>query len=231
MSTPLFPYYPGPLRLVGKWKGRRLDAQKKVSGQLQFGDDFNLPNQAFMAIKHSAAPSGTITSMDTTAAAAIPGVLAIITPAMVAANTAWKSIKIPDTGFSLLPFDQLRCGGEEIAAVAAEDPFIAEEACQAIKVVYSSAPFVLAPEDAAKSSAPQVYTGKANAQTPTTTTFGNPDAALAASGVKLFSNYRYETQLLQHNNVLSYAFTVSYDSTGRVEMWTSTQGPRRWRRT
>lgn len=212
------------MRLAGKWAGRRLDAQKKVSGQMPYGDDFNIPNQAFMAIKHSTVPAGTITSMDTSAALKIPGVLGIITPNDVKNNAAWAAIKIPDTGFSLLPFDQLRCGGEEIAAVAAEDPYVAREACQAIKVVYSPAPFVLAPEDAAKSSAPQVYTGKPNAQTPTTTSFGNADAALAASGVKLFSNYRYETQLLQHNNIGPIAFTVSYDSTGRLQMWTSTQG-------
>jgi CO/xanthine dehydrogenase Mo-binding subunit len=223
MSTPLFPYYPGPLRLIGTWKGRRLDAQWKVTGQLQFGDDFNVPNQAFMAIKHSQAPAGTITSMDTSAALAIPGVLAIITPTDVKNNPAWKAIAIPDTGFSLLPWDQLRCGGEEIAAVAAEDPFIAEEACQAIKVVYSPSSFVLAPEDAAKAGAPQVYAGVANAGTPTTTSYGDADTALKASGVKVFTN-RYETQNLQHNNVLSHAFTVSYDSTGRVQMWTSTQG-------
>jgi len=224
MSSPLFPYYPGPLRLVGSWKGRRIDAQKKVSGQLPYGDDFNLPHQAFMAIKRSQCPAGTITSMDTTAAMAIPGVLAVITPAMVQSNTAWSAIAIPDTGFHLLPFDQLRCGGEEIAAVAAEDPYIAEQAAQAIKVVYSPAAFVLEPEAAAASGAPQVYSGTANAGTPTTTSYGNATAALAASGVKVYSNYRYETQNLQHNNVLQHAFTVSYDSTGRVEMWTETQG-------
>jgi CO/xanthine dehydrogenase Mo-binding subunit len=193
---------------------------------MPFGDDFNVPNQAFMAIKHSTVPAGTITSMDTSAALAIPGVLGVITPDMVKNNPTWAAIAIPDTGYHLLPFDQLRCGGEEIAAVAAEDPYIAQQACQAIKVVYNAAPFVLEPEAAAASGAPQVYAGVANAGTPTTTTYGNVTAALAASGVKVFSNYRYETQNLQHNNVMTIAFTVTYDSTGRVEMWTSTQGPK-----
>jgi CO/xanthine dehydrogenase Mo-binding subunit len=120
MSQPSYPYFNAPFRLVGKWSGRRLDSQKKVSGQMMYGDDWNLPNQAFMAVKHSAVPSGTIVSMDTSAAMKIPGVLAIITPNDVKNNPAWKAVQIPDTGYSLLPWDQLRCAGEEIAAVAAD---------------------------------------------------------------------------------------------------------------
>jgi len=218
-----YPYFNGNLRLVGKWSGRRLDSQRKVSGQMPFGDDWNIPNQAFMALKHSTVPAGTILSVDASAAKAMPGVLAVITSDDVKNNAAWKAIKVPDTGFSLLPYDQLRCGGEEVAVVAAEDPYIAEEACTKIKITYQQAPFVLAPEDAVKSSAPQVYAGTPNALTPTVVTFGDADTALKASGVKLFQS-RYETQHLQHNNVLTYAFTALYDATGRVEFWTSTQG-------
>jgi xanthine dehydrogenase molybdenum-binding subunit len=214
-----------PYNLVGKWKGRRLDSQKKISGQMPYGADWNIPNMAYMKTLHSTIPSGTITSMDASAALAMPGVLGVITTTDVANNPAWKAVMLEGL-YPLLPYDKIRVGGEEIAAVAAEDPFIAEEACQAIKVTYQPAPFVLHPEYAAKTSAPQVYTGSPNIiGNPTVYDFGDTTTAMNASGVQIISG-RYETQKLQHNNILTQAFTVSYDGTGRVEMWTSSQGPK-----
>lgn len=214
-----------PYRLVGNWKGRRIDSQKKVSGQMPYGADWNIPNQAYMKMLHSTIPSGTITSIDATAALAMPGVLGVITATDVANNPAWKAIMLEGL-YPLLPYDKIRVGGEEVAAVVAEDPYIAEQACQAIKVTYSKSSFVLNPEYAVASSAPQVYAGAPNLiGTPTVYSFGDADTAMKASGVTVISG-RYESQKLQHNNILTYAFTVQYDSTGRVEMWTSSQGAR-----
>ncbi len=109
---------------------------------MKFGADANFPDQLYMA-SSTHDPSGTITAMDTTAAAAIPGVVAILTPLDIKANAAWSKLKYGTC--PILPYDKVRCSAKEIAAVVAEDPYVAEQACQAIKVTYSQMPFVLHP--------------------------------------------------------------------------------------
>jgi xanthine dehydrogenase molybdenum-binding subunit len=181
-----------------------------------------------MKIKHSTIPSGTITAMDTTAAAAIPGVVAIITPFDIKNNPKWAAIKWGSV--PALPYDKLRVAGEEIAGVVAEDPYAAEQACQAIKVTYNPTPYVLHPLTAKSSSAPQVYDGTngsatiANLQPPSTYQFGNADAIFASppTGAATFSA-TYESSHHQANNLIPWAYAVKVDSTGRTEMWSSNQ--------
>jgi CO/xanthine dehydrogenase Mo-binding subunit len=212
--------------LVGKWTGRRLDSQPKVSGQLQLGSDMNFPDQLYLKMKRSQIPSGTITSMDTTAAKAIPGVVAILTPDDIKNNPKWA--KITYSGVPALPYDKIRICGEEIAAVVAEDPNIAEEACQAIKVTYAPTGFVLHMLDAVKPNAPQVYDGtngsatKANQGAPTLFQVGDPVTAMQDTTIQTF-NATYETDHHQANNLVPYSFTVKVDTSGRTEMWTSCQ--------
>jgi CO/xanthine dehydrogenase Mo-binding subunit len=210
-----------PYKIVGKYVGRMVDSQMKVTGQMQLGNDFNIPNQAYMKILHSQIPAGTITAMDVTAAKAIPGVLAILTPSDIKNNAQWAAMRW--SGVPILPFDQIRVAGEEIAAVAAIDPNVAEEACQAIKVTYQPSGFVLHPLDAIKPNAPQVYTGTNNQASPTTFSFGDADTAMKDSSVQILSVTK-EASHEQCNNICTWAFTVRVDYTGRIEMWTSSQG-------
>jgi len=226
MSSPY-----GTLTYVGKWKGRRIDGAQKVAGQMKLGADANFPDQLYMKIKHSAIPSGTITAMDTTAAAAIPGVVAILTPFDIKNNTAWAAIKYGNV--YALPYDKIRCTGEEIAAVVAEDPYVAEQACQAIKVTYSPTPFVLHPLTGKSTTAPVVYDGTggslstANLGAATVYSIGNADSVLASlpTGAQVM-NGTYEASHWQQNNVCSWAFTVKVDTTGRTELWSANQYPR-----
>jgi len=209
-----------PFTLVGKWSGRRLDSQQKLSGQMQFGNDFNIPGQAYMKILHSQIPMGTISSMDTTAAKAMPGVIAVVTPTDIKNDAWWSTLRW--SSVPVLPYDKIRVSGEEIAAVLAEDPYVAEQACQAIKVTYQPSNFVLHPLDAAKSTAPQVYDGTSNLGTPTVFTFGDADTAMKDTTATIYSK-TFEFQHLQHNNVNSWAFVVRVDMSGRTEMWSSNQ--------
>jgi CO/xanthine dehydrogenase Mo-binding subunit len=207
-------------RLVGKWRGRRLDSQQKVSGQMPFANDFNIPGQAHMRILHSQVPSGTIASIDASSARSIPGVLAVITPDDIKNDPVWSNVKwglVP-----VLPYDRIRVSGEEIAAVAAEDPYVAEQACQAIKVTYTPSPFVLHPLDAIAAEAPQVFPGYPNLSAPTVYAVGDADAAMADPSSKVFSS-TFENSHIQHNNVNSWAFVVRVDTTGRTEIWSSNQ--------
>ncbi len=212
MSTPNY-------RLVGKWSGRRLDGAQKITGQMPYGPDFVKPNMLYMKILGSQIPAGTVTAWDTTAAKAIPGVVAVATAADIQADPYWSKIMFTGT-LPMLPYDQIRMSGEEIAAVVAEDPYVAEEACQAIKVTYSPLPFVIDQMDAIQSSAPQVFSGTANVGNPTTYTFGNP--SISTTGFTQVQN-TYASQTHQHFNIGLRGFTVQVDTNGLTEMWCSNQ--------
>jgi xanthine dehydrogenase molybdenum-binding subunit len=52
--------------------------------------------------------------------------------------------------------------------------------------------------------------------------FGDAATAMTQPGITQLSS-RYESALIQHNNIMPHAFTISVDTTGRVEMYTATQ--------
>jgi CO/xanthine dehydrogenase Mo-binding subunit len=227
MSVPkgLYPadatYPPPPYRLIGKWSGRRLDAESKVTGRWRLGNDTNQPSLAWMALKLSPISAGTITAVDASAAKKIPGVLMVLTSDDIKNDPVLSKLK--NGQYQLLPFDQIRYVGQEVAAVAAEDPYIAEEACQAINITYNKLPFVNHVSDAMKSNAPQVWAGTPNLQAPTTYKFGDADAAMAASGVTVFSS-TFESNDVHNNPIANMAGTVNVVASGRPEIWMSTQG-------
>ncbi|HVP23666.1 MAG TPA: xanthine dehydrogenase family protein molybdopterin-binding subunit [Conexivisphaerales archaeon] len=214
MSTPNY-------RLVGKWSGRRLDGAQKITGQMPYGSDFVKPNMLFMKILGSQIPSGHVTAWDTTAAKAIPGVVMVATADDIKNDPYWSKIMFTGT-LPMLAYDKIRAAGEEIAAVVAEDPYAAEEACQAIKVTYSATPFVIDQMDAIQSSAPQVFDGTPNLGTHTNYTFGNVSTAKQGAGLTQVQN-TYVSQTHQHFNIGPRAFTIQVDTNGLTEIWSSNQ--------
>src|SRR5204863_6096991 len=81
----------------------------------------------------------------------------------------------------------VRFVGEPVAAVAAVNRHVAEEALRLIAVDYEPLPFVLAPEEALKPGAPQIWPegnlalNNRNEAQPTGQKHGNPDQGLAAA--------------------------------------------------
>src|SRR5262245_5983250 len=58
---------------------RRVDGRAKVTGQTRFADDLAFPRMVFMRLKRSTVPHARIKRIDATRAAALPGVLGILT--------------------------------------------------------------------------------------------------------------------------------------------------------
>jgi len=213
-------YPPPPYRLIGKWHGRRNDAESKICGLWKLGADFNVDGMVYMDLKLSPYSAATITAVDATAARKIPGVLLVITSDDVKNDAAWSKIK--NGNYNLLPFDQVRYAGQEVAAVIATDPYIAKEACEAINITYNKLPYVNKIQDAMASSAPQVWSGTPNLQTPTTYKFGDADTAMNASGVTVISE-TYESNDCHQNPVANMAGTVNAATSGRAEIWQDNQ--------
>src|SRR4029077_5532310 len=120
----------------GKVIGRsvlRLEDEPLLLGQGRFTDDVGFPNQLHMRVVRSEHAHGRVIAIDIAAARAIPGVVALWTGADIKdlppidfrdpAAEALKPYRQP-----ALAQDIVRYVGEPVAAVFADDPYVAEDA-------------------------------------------------------------------------------------------------------
>lgn len=134
----------------------------KVTGGVKFAADIVLPNMLWMKILRSPHAHALISEIDTSQAEKIPGVAAILTHRDV------PRVLFGPFEYELYPLDrEVRFVGDSVAAVAAEDWNIAEEAVRAIRMKYQVMPAVCDPEAAARPDAPiavlhlpEAFTGK-----------------------------------------------------------------------
>ena len=143
---------------------RRREDPALITGKGKYTDDFTLPNMAAAAIVRSPYAHAKILSMDTSAAEAMAGVLAVYTAKDVAASgipgtipTAWllPDIKTPEQ--PILAKDKVRYAGAAVAVVVAEDRYIASDAVELVEVDYEPLPAVTDPEKATQDGATQLY--------------------------------------------------------------------------
>src|SRR4029450_2283932 len=115
---------------------KRKEDDRLIQGKGTFVDDVKLPGMLHMAILRSPVAHARINSMDPSKAAALPGVVAVVTGDLMAQHKlAWMPTMSSDTQ-AVLVTDKVRFQGQEIAAVFAEDLYVANEALQLIEVDY-----------------------------------------------------------------------------------------------
>lgn len=124
-------------------------AVEKATGALRFPADVNLPNMLWMKILRSPHAHARILEVDATEARKIPGVAAVLTHQDVP-----RVLFGPYQEEMYALEQEVRFVGDTVAAVAAEDWNIAEEAVRAIKVRYEALPAVHDAEAAAQPEAP-----------------------------------------------------------------------------
>src|SRR6266550_5626710 len=144
---------------IGESIKRKEDA-RFVRGKGNYLDDFVLPNMLEMAILRSPHAHARINSIDTTAASAMPGVIAVVTGELMAQHKlAWMPTLSGDTQ-AVLATDKVRFQGQEVAAVIAESAYIAKDALELIDVEYEPLGAVTNPDKAAAADAPIIRTDK-----------------------------------------------------------------------
>ena len=140
------------------WIGKSLprkDAFLQATGQAEFTGDMVLPRMLFGKNLKSPHPHAKIMNIDTTKAKRLPGVKAVIT-GKDTSGMRWGPL--PSTrDRNLLAIDKVRFIGDEVAAVAAIDEDIAEEALELIEVDYKPLPAVFDPEEAIQEGAPRIH--------------------------------------------------------------------------
>ena len=145
-----------PLKgLVGESIKRKED-DRFIRGKGNYVDDITLPGMLHMAILRSPFAHARIRSINSSAAQALPGVVAVVTGELLAQHKlAWMPTLSGDTQ-AVLATDKVRFQGQEVACVIATDPYVARDALPLIEVDYEVLPAVVDPHKALKPDAPLI---------------------------------------------------------------------------
>jgi CO/xanthine dehydrogenase Mo-binding subunit len=207
------------LAVIGRAVPKR-DGADKVTGRTRYLHDLALPRLAHGKILRARHPHARIVRIDTAAAAALPGVLAVITGADVEQHPF---------GFArdqlALKTDTVRCVRDEVAAVAAESAAVAEAALELIEVEYAERPAVFDPVAAVRPGAPLVHEVRATNYTDLRYQFaqGDVDAAFATAAVVVDGEYRLN--FVTPACLGTMVAIADWDLEDRLTMWSTTQVP------
>lgn len=197
----------------------RIDAAGKVTGKTQYPGDFNMPNQAYMKVLFSNKVHAIIRKVDLTKAEALEGVIAIFTTQDVPVNE--YGLIYPDQpvlcgpGSSKPYADHVRCLGDQIAIIVAEDEEIAAKARDLIIVDYEDLPILTDPLKAMDADAPLLHPDRgSNVFVNYRIRKGNVEEAFQKADVIVEGEYRTPAQ--EHAYLQPEAGISYIDDEGRV---------------
>jgi len=137
----------------------RVEDARLLRGQGRYLDDINVPGIYEIAFVRANRAAAKIISIDTSAAAALPGVKAVFTAENCAYQMDTPSFHISQ---SVLAKDEVRHVGEAVVAIVADNRYTAEDAAELVKIQYESMSVVLGMESALDESVRRVHSHRAN---------------------------------------------------------------------
>jgi aerobic carbon-monoxide dehydrogenase large subunit len=147
------------VRGLGHSVPRKEDA-RFIRGKGTYFDDITLPGMLYLELLRSPFAHARIRSIDTARASKLQGVVAVVTGELMAQhNLAWMPTLSGDTQ-AVLATDKVRFQGQEVAAVVAENPYVARDALELIDVDYEPLPPVSTPRRALEPDAPVIRDDK-----------------------------------------------------------------------
>jgi carbon-monoxide dehydrogenase large subunit len=139
---------------------KRKEDERFIRGRGNYVEDITLPGMLHLELLRSPVAHARIKSIDTSAAEALPGVVAVITgEALTAHGLAWMPTLSGDTQ-AVLATDKVRFQGQEIAGVVAESAYLAKDALELIEVDYDVLTAVTTPQQALAEDAPLIRDDK-----------------------------------------------------------------------
>ncbi len=136
---------------------KRLEDARFIRGKGNYFDDITLPGMLHLEFLRSPFAHARIKSIDASRAEALPGVVAVVTGELLAAqhSLAWMPTLSGDTQ-AVLATDKVRFQGQEVAAVIAETVYIAKDAVELIEVDYEPLQAITSPQQALAEGAPVI---------------------------------------------------------------------------
>jgi len=193
----------------------RPDGRLHGLGQTKYIDDLSFPGMLYAKIKRAGIASARIKRIDTRAAEAMPGVMAVLTGREIPVNSFGPSLQDQP----VLADERVFHAGDGVAAVAAVTEQIALEALERIQVEYELLPAVFDPLTALQDDAPRVHPPKSNIYATKTIRKGDLEKGFAASD-RIFEG-RFRTQMVEHASLEPHAAIAQWDPNGRVTLWST----------
>ena len=243
MTTAVKPEY----QVVGT-RPVRPDGVDKVTGRARYGADISLPGMLWGRVKRSPHAHARILSIDTSKAEALPGVHCVVTHADLPGATD----EVVDHGETVTPYkwtlenvfasEKVLYQGHAVAAVAAVDPHIAEDALDLIEVEYEPLTPVLSVHDAMADAAPILHPGMRTVEMvarfvpgdgrgeqetniASQLEFRQGDLEAGFAGADVIVEGEFETAAAHQGYIEPQNGTAQWNSDGSLTIWVSTQGP------
>ena len=211
---------------------RRREDPRLITGGSVYTDDVTLPGMVHAAILRSPHAHARIAGIDTAAAAAAPGVIAVYTGAdvdgvLAPIPCAWlpPESDVKAVAHPAIAKDIVRYQGDAVAVVVADTRYQAEDALELINVSYEPLPAVVNPAAAMDPGAPQLHDDAPNNQAfHWVATGGDPDAAFAAADV-IVSDTIVQQRLVPNAMEPRSALANWLRSMGELTLWSTSQNP------
>lgn len=211
------------LNVIGK-PNRKVDALQKVTGQTLYAADMVLPRLLHCKILRSIHPHARLKSIDTSAAEALPGVMAIITGRDLPNKFGILPVSEDEESLAV---EKTRYVGDPVAAVAAVDEETAEAALKHIQVEYEVLPPVMSIEAGVQPlnghEPIHDYADQGNIHKLVALEFGDLAAGFADADLIQEDTFFYEGNT--HLPMEEHAAMARYEPNGKLTVWTSTQTP------
>jgi CO/xanthine dehydrogenase Mo-binding subunit len=220
-----------PYATIGQPVGRA-EGPEKVTGTAVYPADVHAPGTLVGKCLRSPYPYARIVSIDASAARKLPGVHAVLTGVDIPPTLVGRFLRdIP-----VLARDVVRFVGQKVAAVAADDVDIAEEALHCIDVEYEALTPVLDPLEAMRPDAPVLhadftsYHGRAEGpqEHPNISAHAvwkNGDVEQGFAAADHVFEHTFRTQHQHQGYIEPHACVVNLDQDGRVQVWVNSKMP------
>lgn len=203
----------------------RVEAQAKATGEALYTIDMSLPRMLHGKILRSPHAHARVIRIDTSRAERLAGVRAVITAKdLISEKRTYfcYGAFVPDE--YPLAINRVRFIGDEVAAVAAIDEDIAQEALDLIRVDYEPLPSVQDTEESMREGAPQIHEhAKGNISWRTYQDIGDVEAGFREADH--IQEDRFVTQHVSHAPLEPHGSLAQWYSEGRLTLWSSTQRP------
>ncbi|MFQ5913658.1 MAG: xanthine dehydrogenase family protein molybdopterin-binding subunit [Nitrospinota bacterium] len=197
-----------------------IEAAEKSQGSGRYVSDIVLPGMLWGKILRSPYPHARIVHIDTSHAEALGGVRAIAT----AEDTLKKTYGGMVQDEQILAVDKVRFAGDEVAAVAATDLDVAEEALGLIRVEYDPLPAYGTMEEALAEGAVPIHEDKpGNVAYRLHLERGDVDAALKSADVVIENEIR--TSTVQQASIEPVACVADWVASGRLTLYAPVHNP------
>ena len=219
----------------------RHDGIDKVTGRAVYGGDTYMPDLLYGAVLRSPHAHARILSIDTSRAEALDGVRAVVTGTDLPPTTADEIVDLGEGAARLkfmrdnmLATDKVLYKGHAIAAVAATNTHVAQEAIELITVEYEVLQPVLDVRRAMEDDAPLLHdflttdemgedTGKkSNVASHLRHQLGDLNAGFAQAEVIV--EREFTTCMVHQGYIEPHNATAMWNPDGQLTVWTSTQG-------